>query len=218
LKKKLVVIILSLSALSMFLFASCSPKPSIVPTEASSTSTEPTQQAVVQSFPIRMEPLSSEEYDQLKNFGSPTPEDRGADKYLWRYHCEAPPKFIDVWLEIYEKGQLVEKRETMDTNIESTTGLIALLSYGKENPHWAIELNSGGKYGEHKGSYRFVKAVQSPNSFQIYGEREATLIALLYSNEEQSPQISFSDIQKGNDFLQDVDLCVLLKAMVMPET
>ena len=215
-KKKLVVIILSLAALSMFLFASCSPKPSIVPTDSSSA--ELTQQAVVQSFPIRMEPLSSEEYDQLKHFGSPTPEDRDADKYLWRYHCDAPPKFVDVWLEVYVKGQLVEKRETMDTNIESTTGLIALLSYGKENPHWTIELNSGGKYGEHKGSYRFVKAVQSPNSFQIYGEREATLIALLYSNEEQSPQISFSDIQKGNDFLQDVDLCVLLKAMVMPET
>ena len=62
-----------------------------------------------------MEPLSSEEYDRLMNFGAHTPEDEDADKYLWRYHCEAPPKFIDVWLEIYEKGQLVEKCETMDT-------------------------------------------------------------------------------------------------------
>ncbi len=218
LKKKLVVILFALSVLSTFLFASCSPKPSIVPTEASSTATEPTQQAVVQSFPIRMEPLSSEEYDRLMNFGAHTPEDEDADKYLWRYHCEAPPKFIDVWLEIYEKGQLVEKCETMDTNIQSTTGLIFLLSCGKEDPHWEIGLKNGGKYGDHKGSYRFVKAVQSPNSFQLYGEREATLIALFYSKEEQLPQVSFSDLQKGSDFLQEVDLCVLFKAMVMPET
>ncbi len=216
LKKKLVVILFALSVLSMFLFASCSPKPSIVPTDSSSA--EPTQQAVVQSFPIRMEPLSSEEYDRLMHFGAHTPEDEDADKYLWRYHCEAPPKFIDVWLEIYEKGQLVEKCETMDTNIQSTTGLIFLLSCGKEDPHWEIGLKNGGKYGDHKGSYRFVKAVQSPNSFQLYGEREATLIALFYSKEEQLPQVSFSDLQKGSDFLQEVDLCVLFKAMVMPET
>lgn len=221
-KNRIISLILSIFVLSIFIsLASCSPNPAITPTDQSSAkSMESTEPLTVQSTTIRIESLSSAEYDQLINFGASTPEDQDADKYLWRYHCEASPKFIDVWLEIYEKGKLVEKCETMDTNMKCTTGLISLLSYGKENPHWRIGLSGGGKYGNYKGSYRYVKAVQSPNNdqFPIYEGREATLIALLYSHEEQLPQVSFSDIQKGNDFLQDVDLCVLFKAMVVPET
>lgn len=216
--------ILFLSILMMFLLISCSSDVSSDPVE----STAPSASIPVTSTDIRLEPVSSDYYDQMKNYGVPREDEESAEKFLFRYRCEKIPESVDAWIEIYENGKLIDTLEQKNTDNHSTTGIIYLLARGKENPQWTlgvIDENGTTRYGHSSGSkkeliknsFQKMNAILLEKEAMIAPDTESLLMALLYDNQKGTPDVSLTELQHDAAPVKQAGLGILLKCSVSSE-
>lgn len=182
-KRRCFAAILFLSILMMFLLISCSSDVSSDPVESAA----PSASIPVTSTDIRSEPVSSDYYDQMKNYGVPGEDEKSAEKFLFRYRCEKIPESADAWIEIYENG---------------TT------RYGH---------SSSSKKELIKNSFQKINEILLEKEAMIAPDTESLLMALLYDNQKGTPDVSLTELQHDAAPVKQAGLGILLKCSVSSE-
>lgn len=173
---------------------------------------------------IRMERSCS--YFDTINFRAPTEEREDLEPYFFRYSCEAIPKVVDIWAEIYENGKLIDRVETLNTNSKGKTGILYLFARSKENPQWTVGLvvdedgkaseghSSASKEGLVKAPLQEAKAVKPAGELVLQSDSATILMALLYGGEEESLEVSLQELQRDISLISQAEIGVLLKCSI----